>query len=134
MELQVGVKILLKNEAGLYLVVHRNKKQYPNINNLWDIAGGRIDPGSTLIDNLKREVLEETGLIISGEPKIISAQDILRIEKLHVVRLTYLGHADGQIKLSHEHDFYKWISIEEIKALPELDIYLRAVLESNLLQ
>ncbi|KKT18874.1 MAG: hypothetical protein UW02_C0020G0025, partial [Candidatus Nomurabacteria bacterium GW2011_GWB1_43_7] len=90
MDLQVGVKILLKNEEGKYLVVRRSNEEYPEIGAEWDIVGGRINAGFSLLENLKREVLEETGLQIKYEPKLITAQDIMKKEK-HIVRLTYLG-------------------------------------------
>ncbi len=64
MNLQVGVKILLKSKEGKYLLVKRSAEKYPEVGAKWDIVGGRIDPGSSLIDNLKREVMEETGLEI----------------------------------------------------------------------
>jgi ADP-ribose pyrophosphatase YjhB (NUDIX family) len=78
MLLQVGVKVLLKNSEGKFLLVRRNPKKYPDVGAQWDIVGGRIDPGSKLIENLKREVLEETGLALSQPVKLVAAQDILR--------------------------------------------------------
>lgn len=73
MILQVGVKIFLKNEEGKYLLVKRCDKKYQNIDGCWDIVGGRIDTGTSLIDNLKREVREETQLPITSEPRLIHA-------------------------------------------------------------
>src|SRR3989344_8931904 len=90
-DLQVGVKILLKNKDGKYLLLRRSLKKYPEIQGRWDIVGGRINPGSTLLENLKREVKEETGLTLTGTPRLLAAQDILRNNGRHVVRLTYLG-------------------------------------------
>lgn len=128
MELQVGVKILLKNKDGKYLVVCRSAEKYPEVGAKWDIIGGRINPGFSLIENLKREVAEETGLEITGEPKLITAQDILKTDK-HVVRLTYIGFADGKVKLSEEHTEYKWLSLGELSKLEPIDRYLKEVLE-----
>ncbi len=129
MDLQVGVKILLKNKEGKYLLVRRSAEKYPEVGAKWDIVGGRIDPGSTLVDNLKREVMEETGLEINGKPKLIEAQDILRVEGRHVLRLTYIGEADGEVVISDEHDQYGWFSIEEIEKLEPMDIYFKEVIK-----
>ena len=129
MDLQVGVKILLKNKEGKYLLVRRPAEKYPEVGAKWDIVGGRIDPGSTLVDNLKREVMEETGLEINGKPKLIEAQDILRVEGRHVLRLTYIGEADGEVVISDEHDQYGWFSIEEIEKLEPMDIYFKEVIK-----
>lgn len=129
MDLQVGVKILLKNKEGKYLLVRRSAEKYPEVGAKWDIVGGRIDPGSTLVDNLKREVMEETGLEVNGKPKLIEAQDILRVEARHVVRLTYIGEADGEVVISDEHDQYGWFSIEEMEKLEPMDIYFKEVIK-----
>ncbi len=129
MELQVGVKILLENREGKFLFVQRSPDKYKEIGNQWDIVGGRIHPGITLIENLKREVEEETGLKITEEPKLIYAQDILRMMGKHVVRLTYKGKADGEVKLSDEHCDFRWLSLKEISEIEPMDIYLKEVLE-----
>lgn len=130
MELQVGVKILLKNSQGEYLLVRRNPEKYPEIGARWDIVGGRIEPGTPLIDNLKREIKEEVGLEYRGEPRLVSAQDILKLPDRHVVRLTYLGEIDGEPKINDEHLEAKWFSAEEIKRLSkdELDNYLKELI------
>lgn len=127
MDLQVGVKVLLKNKEGKYLVVCRSAEKYPEVGAKWDIVGGRINTGVSLLENLKREVMEETGLEIKYEPKLITAQDILKNNR-HVVRLTYLGFADGEVKLSEEATEYKWLSLEEISTLEPIDSYFKEVL------
>src|SRR3989344_8394914 len=127
MELQVEVKIILQNKEGKFLVVLRSAIKYPEAGAKWEIVGGRINPGFSLMENLKREVKEETGLEITGEPKLIAAQDIIRPHK-HIVRLTYLGEASGEIKLSDEHTDFKWLPLDEIKKLEPIDQYLKEVL------
>ena len=131
MELQVGVKILLQNKEGKYLLLLRSKEKYPEIEQLWDIIGGRIIPGSSLFENLKREVEEETSLVLEQEPKLIAAQDILRVPGKHVVRLTYLGNAKGEPKLNEENTDFKWCSMEELKSAPDLDMYLKELLNKG---
>lgn len=131
--LQVGVKILLKNKEGKYLLLRRSILKYPEVKSRWDIVGGRINAGDTLIKNLKREIFEETGLKLVGIPKLIFAQDILRKAGHHVVRLTYVGEAKGKIKLDkEENDMYEWFSSKELKKLKDLDIYLKELLKSKI--
>ena len=91
-KLQVGVKIFLRNKEGKFLILKRNPVKYPGTKGDWDIVGGRIDPGTKLLENLKREVKEETGLEIISEPKLIHAQDIIPNSEKHVVRLSYVGN------------------------------------------
>ena len=132
MKLQVGVKVLLKNNDGKYLLLHRSKEKYPDIvDGSWDIIGGRIDVGETLMNNLKREIMEESGLKLVGDPVLVGAQDILRGSEKHVVRLTYVGgEAVGDVVLDDEHDDFKWFSIDEMKELDGLDFYLKEILNN----
>ncbi len=135
MTLQVGVKIFLNNSEGKYLLLKRNPAKYPTTKGVWDIVGGRINPGSKLIDNLKREVSEETQLEITSEPILIHAQDIIPNEEIHVVRLTYVGETKGEPKLDKEENVeYRWLSLEEIKRLEDLDVYVREILKKDLLE
>ena len=132
MELQVGVKVLFKNSAGKYLLVKRSKEKYPDAQIGWEIVGGRIIPGTPLLENLKREVKEETGFTLLKVEKLLAAQDILRVKGKHVVRITYLGKAKGKIKLDKEENTeYKWFSLKELKALPkkDLDMYFAEALK-----
>ncbi len=132
--LQVGVKILLKNKEGSYLLLRRSEKKYPEVKGRWDIPGGRIEPGKPMLDNLRREVKEETGLEIVGEPRFIAAQDILRNAGKHIVRLTYIGEATGEILLdSEENDQYKWYPRKELDELSDIDMYLKELLEKKLI-
>lgn len=133
MELQVGVKALLQNNEGKYLLLRRSSEKYPEAPQQWDIVGGRIDSGTSLFENLRREVMEETGLELQGEPKLVAAQDILRPPERHIVRLTYIGKADGNPKLSGEHTEYKWFTREELERLENLDSYFKELLDKKII-
>jgi ADP-ribose pyrophosphatase YjhB (NUDIX family) len=131
--LQVGVKILLRNRAGHYLLLRRSLEKYPDIKGRWDIVGGRINPGSPLMENLQREVKEETGLEIAGEPRLIAAQDILRNPERHVVRLTYVGDAahENVVLDTSENDAYQWYSKADLLKLDDVDMYFKEILERS---
>lgn len=134
MELQVGVKILLKNNDGNYLLLRRSLTKYPEVSGRWDIVGGRIHPGTPLIENLRREVNEETGLEVVGNPKLIAAQDIFTNNDRHIVRLTYIGQAEGEVVLDTlENDIYHWYLKEELIALNDVDVYVKELLNEGLL-
>jgi ADP-ribose pyrophosphatase YjhB (NUDIX family) len=131
--LQVGVKALLKNKENKYLLIRRSLEKYPDIKGRWDIVGGRINPGSKLIDNLRREIKEETNLDLVGEVKLIAAQDIIPKPEKHIVRLTYIGQVEGEIKLDKsENDMHQWLTIDELKKIKDVDIYFKELLDNNL--
>jgi ADP-ribose pyrophosphatase YjhB (NUDIX family) len=135
MELQVGVKVLLKNNQGKYLLIRRNPKKYPEVGPKWDIVGGRINPGSPLLENLAREVKEETGMELIGTPRVVGAQDIFnpKFSDRHVVRISYIGEATGTPIIDEESLEWNWFSKEEILALTqsELDRYFLELLEKE---
>ena len=134
MILQVGVKAFLRNEEGKYLLVKRNTEKYQTVQGLWDIVGGRIEPGTGLFENLKREVKEETQLEVISEPKLIFAQDIIRVPERHVVRLTYIADARGEVVLdTTENCEYRWLSLSEIQTERDLDVYVKEIVEKNIL-
>lgn len=129
MELQVGVKVLLKNPDGKYLLIRRATDKYQEVLHKWDIPGGRIDPDTELLQNLERELDEETGLRLSQNPRLVAAQDIFDTERnRHIVRLTYVGHTDGEPRLSEEHTEYQWVTFQELAALENLDRFLKQLI------
>lgn len=134
-KLQVGVKVILRNKEGKYLILKRNTEKYKNVRGEWDIPGGRINPGTLLIDNLRREVFEETKLEIQSDPKLLYAQDIIPNAEKHVVRLTYTATADGDPKLDlTENTEYKWLTADELKILEGLDIYVKEILNKGIFE
>jgi 8-oxo-dGTP diphosphatase len=134
MELSVGVKAFLRNGQGRILLLKRNPEKYTDIKNLWDIVGGRINPGTPLIVNLRREIIEETGLELGDEPKLLAAQDIIRSQERHTVRLTYAASIDGEPKLNpEEHVEFGWFTLDEMRSMEGLDMYALEIIEKNII-
>jgi len=128
----VGVKALLRRKDGKYLLVKRSAKKYAGADGVWDIVGGRIEPGISLEENLAREIKEETGLKLAGRPKLVAAQDILRVPGKHVVRLTYAAKIKGTMKLDPaEAEDAGWFTWREIKKKDGLDRYFKELVEKG---
>jgi ADP-ribose pyrophosphatase YjhB (NUDIX family) len=129
MEIQVGVKCLFKNKNNEFLFLKRANG--PKVN-MWDIPGGRIAPMVSLLENLKREVKEETGLEINKIPELIFAQDIFDRGEKHIVRLTFVSdeEIDGSVILSKEHSEFVWLNMESTRGLQGLDPLIRVVIDS----
>lgn len=129
MKLQVGVKVLIGKD-GKYLFLRRSQSFKAGLQQ-WDIPGGRIAPDEKLQTALEREVEEETGLRLVEVGELLAAQDIFNLDKdLHVIRLTYLGAAAGEVTISDEHDAYRWMTVQELLEEGQVDQYLKPVLES----
>lgn len=138
MNLQVGVKAFLINKDKKILILKRSEekyKKYKATKGTWDIPGGRIDAGSPLIENLKREIKEETQLDLISEPKLIYAQDIIPGTEEHIVRLSFVVQMEGTPILdTSENTEYKWLSVEELKNMDSLDRFVREILDKGILQ
>lgn len=136
MQLQIGVKVIIQNPAGEYLLLTRSD-DYQTIGggDGWDIPGGRIDASEELLAALRREVGEEIGIDLPADvrPELLAAQDIIVPAKnLHVVRLTYRLTLDiKEVTLSSEHTAYRWFTPTELKEL-SLEPYLKAVVAEKL--
>jgi 8-oxo-dGTP diphosphatase len=134
MILQVGVKIFLRNPDGKYLLMRRSPEKYPGVKGEWDIPGGRINPGSLLIENLRREVREETQLEITSEPKLIYAQDIIPDAERHIVRLSYVGETNGEPILDiSENVEFKWLLLAELRQYENVDVYAKKIIDGDYL-
>lgn len=131
MKLQVGVKVLIKGKDDTFLLLERAGVMPSDGQHYWDIPGGRINEDEPLVEALRREVMEETGLQLTGEPVLQFAQDIF-VEKadLHVVRLTYTGTASGDVVISDEHGSFRWATKDELLA-KNIDPYLRKMVEQK---
>ena len=91
--------------------------------NLWGIPGGKIKFGESSLDALRREIKEETDLEIDGI-EFVLVQDCIHSKEFyreaHFVLLNYICRTpDGtNVKLNEEAQEFRWVSIEQAKALP----------------
>ncbi|MDD2208772.1 MAG: NUDIX hydrolase [Bacilli bacterium] len=100
-----------------FLAVQRTKND-DFMAGAWEFPGGNMEYEETILEALKRELLEETGIIINPEKvKIINFYDEIKekTEKYHYVELDFLIELDSkdiEIKLSNEHDNYCWVKAD----------------------
>jgi 8-oxo-dGTP diphosphatase len=133
MKLFVATKAVLMNSNGRVLIVRESGAYDEGTNEgKWDVVGGRIDVNESLLEGLKREVKEESGLEIEVD-RVLSANDkfqIIKGEEVHIVRIFYLCRAkEGKVELSEDHDRFEWIDsrncgefgiLEEVKEVLNL--------------
>lgn len=111
---KVVVKAIIFDEHQRVLVLHRSDTERKTKNSHgFDFPGGGLEDDETVIDALKREVLEETGLMM----KVIAPAyiyDEVQTEKHLVVVKFACQQPKGQVLLSDEHDDYEWISVAQL--------------------
>ena len=112
---RVAAKALIVNDEGKVLVL-REAKTYEEIIGRYGTPGGRINPGEPFFDALKREVDEESGLEVEvGKPVHVDEWfPVIKGVPNHIVGMFLLCRpVTNEVRLSLEHDDYKWISPEE---------------------
>ena len=117
MNLHIGLKGVLKYKDKILLLKRVNKISRGG---KWDLPGGIIEEDEKLIEGFKREVLEETGLNISEISiplEIGYFNDNIYMNK-NVIRIIYLCRTNSKnVKLSPEHNKFKWVTLDELKKI-----------------
>ena len=94
-------------------------------NNIWEIPGGKRENNEDIVNALKREVQEETGLIIN-EYKLVYVSPIFENHPflkpfLNIGYLCFVENSD--VVISDEHLDYKWVSLEELAIYLDNEIF-----------
>ena len=117
----IGPRATIYNtKTNKVLLIQRNDG-----NNAWEIPGGKRENNEEIIDALKREVKEETGLIIN-EYKLVYVSTIFENHPIlkPFLNIGYLCLVDNSdVIISNEHINYKWVSINELATYLDNDIY-----------
>ncbi len=138
--MNVGAGVIVKqdenNTIQILLIQREEDDHWPNY---WEFPRGKCDKpiGEDLLKCTKREVKEETGLNVT--PKFLIdiieylADKGTRKSKCHNF-LCIMNNPDQEIKLSKEHQKYKWISEvgeAEMLLLPDQKKTIEKVLNSD---
>lgn len=121
----IGVKGLIKNSQGHILLLLADITNHRKVTEpYWDIPGGRIEQGASLIDTLAREISEETGVDINVSSAVQLATviskhqipvDATMTAGLALVIYSVTIPDESIITISSEHERYEWVDKIEAK-------------------
>jgi nucleoside triphosphatase len=121
----VGALIFNSLNQILLVKTHKWKGKYT-------IPGGHVELGESLLEALKREIHEETGLnLLSAE--FLCFQEFIFDESFweqrHFIFFDFICRVDGEeVTLNEEAQDYLWVGIDEAYNYP-IDNYLRHSLD-----
>ena len=94
---------------GAYFATQRG---YGEFESMWEFPGGKIEPGESSEDALKREIQEELGVDIAIENILCTTE--YDYPSFHLTMHCYLcSIASGEIEL-REHKSARWLRPEEL--------------------
>jgi ADP-ribose pyrophosphatase YjhB (NUDIX family) len=109
----MGVGAVVVDE-GRVLLVRRGSEP---LKGHWSLPGGLLELGESLMDGVKREVREETGLLVEPVELIELLDRIHREEtrvRYHYVIADYLCRvAGGQLQAASDAEAARWVEREE---------------------
>jgi 8-oxo-dGTP pyrophosphatase MutT (NUDIX family) len=105
--------------------VPRRTPESRNLPGLWDIVGGHVEAGETLLEALRREVHEETGWTVAGEPRLNFVSEWMFPNEPDAPRrgFDFVVTVDGDLTKPRlapdEHSDFRWIGRDELALFDE---------------
>jgi Predicted NTP pyrophosphohydrolase len=110
-----AVLFSLKDKEPIYLILHYTAGH-------WDFPKGNIEEDEDELTTVRREVKEETSIcdikFVDGFRKVVEYMYRRAGRLVHKVVIYYLAYTDTlQVRLSYEHNDYRWGRFNEIMSI-----------------
>lgn len=129
----VGVGALIHRGEEIVVV----KREAEPAKGLWSIPGGLLELGERVVDGVKREAWEETGLEVEVDRLLDVIDNIVydaegRI-RYHYVLIDYLCRPiSGALKAATDAMEARWIKLTDVDRLPTTKTLKRLMFQANL--
>lgn len=126
MQTRISQKALIQNSEGKILVLFRTETA-PSCPSTWDFPGGELEVGEEPAPSILREIQEEAGLQVDKLQAFDVEAHIVNGEEFWVT-IAYEARAKTEgVKLSFEHNDFRWVTPEEFLQLPSQEKLYRFV-------
>lgn len=106
--MQKVLAAILEKDGKLLIARRKAGDRYGG---LWEFPGGKLEPGETPEEGLKRELREEFSIEASVEDFLCSVHYTSPDYSLELLAYK-VNHVAGRFRL-HEHDGIRWVTLEE---------------------
>ena len=109
-----------------FLILHRK------INWIgWEMLKGNVEKNENYKDALLREIKEETNIKVSLIKKLPIENTYFRNNEKVYQKVFLVKYKEGEVKLSDEHDDFKWVSLKDALKLLTHDNQKRCLIFAN---
>ncbi len=116
----IGVSAIIFDQNERVLLIRRGK---PPASGFWHVPGGKLEAGESLVEGVRREVKEETGLDVIIGP--IMAVVERRQEGFHYVIVDFLARISNfnqaEIQSADDASAAAWVAEDELSQYPIAD-------------
>ncbi|MCF3103184.1 NUDIX domain-containing protein [Streptomyces roseoverticillatus] len=100
------VGAVIAGPDGKVLLLHRPAADY--LGGLWELPSGGVEPGETLVEALRREVAEETGLTVAAVGDYLGHFDYRSGSGRRTRQYNFTVTVTGETVQLSEHDAHLW--------------------------
>ena len=105
----IGVAVIWNNQGQI--LIDRRRPQ-GILGGLWEFPGGKIEPGETVEDCIKREIWEELGIQIEVGEHLITIDYVYTHLRVNLT-VHHCSHLTG-VPQPLECDEIRWVTLDEI--------------------
>ena len=105
----IGVAVIWNDQSKI--LIDRRRKEGP-MGGLWEFPGGKIEPGETVEECIKREIQEELGIEIEVGSHLITIEYDYKQFSI-ILNVYHCRHLTG-IPQPIECDEVRWVTLDEL--------------------